>query len=101
MAGRLAERVGLTCACDAASPTGGFAAALVEQGSKAHTLSAKIQKAPNGAFHILAVERVLRGGCSTAIRSAFAVIWEIYREFVSSSSCTAHGSAALLMNSGG
>ena len=35
----------------------GCATARLEQGSKAHTVSAKIQKAPNGAFHILA-ERV-------------------------------------------
>ena len=38
-------------------PTCGCAAALVEQGSKAQTRSAKMQKAPEGAFHILA-ERV-------------------------------------------
>ena len=36
---------------------GDCVAVRLEQGSKAHTLSAKIQKAPNGAFRILA-ERV-------------------------------------------
>jgi hypothetical protein len=33
-------------------------------GFKSSTRSAKMQKAPDGAFHILAVRRVLCGGCS-------------------------------------
>jgi hypothetical protein len=47
----LAERVGLSLRDRAC----GFAAAPVEQGSKSSTLSAKMQKAPKGAFNILAV----------------------------------------------
>ena len=53
----MAERVGLTCAFGAAWSTCRYAAALVEQGSHPQPHSAKMQKAPEGAFDILA-ERV-------------------------------------------
>ena len=68
----LAERVGWPLR----GAEGGCATARLEQGPKSSTLSAKMQKAPKGAFYILAVERVLRGECSADSFGAEAGVWE-------------------------
>ena len=65
----LAEKVGWPLR----GADGGFAAARLEQGSKAHTHSARKQKGPaRGPFCFLAVERVLRGGYFADFASAEA-----------------------------
>ena len=66
----LAERVGLTCACGAASPTGSFAAALVEQGTHPQPHSARKQNGPTrGPFDFLA-ERVSAHIVSTKVQGS-------------------------------